>query len=160
MKKKAEISGRSVARITLVHFSLLIFFPVPAESAFSICQPVNKRIKRLVTLAKQAHSTLLEVLGSRRKSLSISGHKAQPALLECPVIGKRLSKHAELRPLNPSRRGAKPKFQQKLPSSAVIATVKIVSQYKREKKNRTKRKGCFKAREGLGGEVASKFTLK
>lgn len=51
-------------------------------------------------------------LGSRRKSLSISGHKAQPALLECPAIGERLSKHAEPRPLNPSRRRVKPKFQQ------------------------------------------------
>lgn len=93
--------------------------------------------------------------------MSISGHKAQPVLLECPALGKRLSKHAELRPLNPSRRGVKPKFQKKLPSSAVIATVEIVSQYKRGKKSQEKEKSVFQGKgEGLGGEVASKFTPK
>lgn len=70
--------------------------------------------------------------------MSISGHKAQPALLERPAIGEMLSKHAELRPLNPSRKGLKPKFQQKLPSSAVIDTMKILSQYKREERKKKK----------------------
>lgn len=79
-KKKGEITGRSAARIPLMHFPLLIFSPVPAESAFSFCQPVNKKIKRLVTLAEQVHSTPLEVLDQGENLCPSQGTKpSQPS---------------------------------------------------------------------------------
>lgn len=62
-----------------MHFPLLIFSLVPAESAFSFCQPVNTKIKRLVTLAKEAHSTPLEVLDQGENLCPSQGTKpSQP----------------------------------------------------------------------------------
>lgn len=56
IKRRKEMKGRIAASRHFVNFSTLTFAPVPVESAhFSSC--IKRRLKRLVTLAKQANST-------------------------------------------------------------------------------------------------------